>query len=97
MKKIMVQFHATTNELVGFFEYFPMDGFKEADKGNFTIIVDPKRRRQGIGRKLLDKAFEMLPIPLNFEKQYYTSSGYKLIRSYLLSKGCKIIEEDSKR
>jgi GNAT superfamily N-acetyltransferase len=88
---LCITYRDDTGNLIGFFEYFPVEGFVDIKKGDFSITVDPKRFREGVGSKLLQEA--MNRIEINLEQQYYTPLGYKLVRSYLDRNGCRYIED----
>lgn len=60
-------------------DYYESDGTLLDAAGNFTVLVHPDKRRQGIGRKLLSEAERRWK--LNFDQQIYTPSGLALVRS----------------
>jgi GNAT superfamily N-acetyltransferase len=82
-------YYDNRGKLAGIFNYFPNDtpvsepwmkAFVER-AGTFNIIVNPKRRRLGIGIKLLRAAVNRWPI--EFEKQNYTQGGAELVQRFL--------------
>ena len=88
ISEVLLYYDANGN-LAGVLNYFSKDipapepwmkPFMER-LGNFNIIVSPKRRRLGIGMRLLQEASRRWPI--NFERQNYTIEGAKLFQKFL--------------
>lgn len=66
--------------LLGIIDYFPVDTIPHEKKGNVNIFVHPEHRGKGVGLALLKKGDERWDI--DFDKQQYTYSGLKLVKSY---------------
>ncbi|SRR6266540_5451457 len=66
--------------LLGILYYYPNDVPLYERAGNVNILVDPDRRREGIGTRLLAEAYRRWL--LDFDTQDYTSAGLGLVTAY---------------
>lgn len=67
--------------LRGIFNYYSVDYLPYEKAGNFLVLVDPKRRRQGIASSLLHVA-ETLYGPIDYNQQRYSPEGYAFMLAY---------------
>lgn len=63
--------------------HYPFD-FELEKKGNFNVVVKPENTGKGIGMALLTEGIKMFNI--NLQNQKYTTSGLRLVNTYLKRK-----------